>query len=66
MDYLINYPASLFLCTFYLNELLLRLLPKDDPYPEVFADYQAALQALQGPADEIAPITRLRNVCSII
>jgi DNA repair protein RecO (recombination protein O) len=35
------------LCAFYLNELLLRLLARDDPYPEIFADYQAALQGLE-------------------
>lgn len=37
------------LCAFYLNELLLRLLPRDDPYPEIFADYQTALQGLEQP-----------------
>lgn len=35
------------LCAFYLNELLLRLLARDDPYPEIFADYQTALQGLE-------------------
>lgn len=39
------------LCAFYLNELLLRLLPRDDPYPEIFADYQAALQGLEQQAN---------------
>ncbi len=34
------------LCAFYLNELLLRLLPKEDAYPEIFIDYQMALQKL--------------------
>lgn len=34
------------LCAFYLNELLLRLLSCDDPYPEIFIEYQAALQAM--------------------
>jgi DNA repair protein RecO (recombination protein O) len=27
------------LCAFYLNELLVRLLPRDDPHPEVFDTY---------------------------
>lgn len=35
------------LCAFYLNELLLRLLARDDPYPGIFADYQATLQSLE-------------------
>jgi len=34
------------ICGFYLNELLVRLLPRDDPHPQLFADYQATLQAL--------------------
>ncbi len=42
-------------CAFYLNELLLRLLPRDDPYPEIFADYQTALQALE-PSDSNVPV----------
>ncbi len=31
---------------FYLNELLLRLLRRHDPHPEVYADYAATLAAL--------------------
>ena len=34
------------ICAFYLNELLLRLLPRDDPHERLFAYYQEALQAL--------------------
>ncbi len=34
------------LCAFYLNELLLRLVPHEDPYPNIFADYENALTAL--------------------
>lgn len=33
-------------CGFYLNELLVRLLPAQDPQPGVFALYEAALQGL--------------------
>lgn len=36
------------ICGFYLNELLVRLLPREDPHPGVFAAYQAALAALPG------------------
>jgi DNA repair protein RecO (recombination protein O) len=34
------------LCGFYLNELLLRLLPREDPHEALFADYRRALQQL--------------------
>ena len=34
------------LCGFYLNELLLKLLPRDDPHEQLFTYYQEALQAL--------------------
>lgn len=30
----------------YVNELMLRLLPRDDPHPELYPDYEAVLQAL--------------------
>ena len=34
------------MCGFYLNELLLKLLAREDPHPSLFEDYAAALQAL--------------------
>ncbi len=34
------------LCGFYLNELLLKLLPRDDPHERLFAYYQETLLAL--------------------
>jgi DNA repair protein RecO (recombination protein O) len=34
------------LCGFYLNELLMRLLERDDPFPQLFNDYTDALQQL--------------------
>src|SRR4051812_36280755 len=34
------------LCGYYLNELLLRLLPREDPHERLFARYQEALAAL--------------------
>lgn len=37
---------------FYLNELLMRLLHRHDPHPELFKHYQAALLNLYGQADE--------------
>ena len=43
---------------FYLNELLLKLLPRGDAHPELFADYRDALAGLgaNGAAD---PVLRL-------
>ncbi len=35
--------GSALLCGFYLNELLLKLLPREDPHPQLFRDYEAAL-----------------------
>ena len=36
---------------FYVNELLMRLLPKEDPQTHLFAYYQALLEALQQQDD---------------
>ena len=35
-------------CGFYLNELLLKLLPREDPHPQLFDDYEQALVDLAG------------------
>ena len=42
---------------FYVNELLMRLLPQDDPNPALFADYVQCLDQLQ--QDCIAPGLRI-------
>lgn len=34
------------ICGFYLNELMLRLLPREDPHDALFDHYEAALRAL--------------------
>jgi len=41
------------LCAFYLNELLVRLLPRDDPHPALFDAYAQAVLALsfEGPPE---------------
>ena len=36
------------MCGFYLNELLLRLLPREDPHESLFKSYHQALAALSG------------------
>lgn len=45
------------LCAFYLNELLLKLVPREDPHPALYADYVAALEALAA-GHEQAPLLR--------
>ena len=45
------------LCGFYLNELLLRLLPREDPHEVLFDHYAAALNRL-ATEQEQAPILR--------
>jgi DNA repair protein RecO (recombination protein O) len=49
--------GSALLCGFYLNELLLKLLPRDDAHPRLFEDYEAALRDLASGADQ-APVLR--------
>jgi DNA repair protein RecO (recombination protein O) len=38
--------GSALVCGFYLNELLLKLLPREDPHPRLFAHYETALADL--------------------
>ena len=45
------------MCGFYLNELLLRLLPREDAHDALFARYADALRDL-GAAGESAPVLR--------
>lgn len=45
-------------CGFYLNELLIRLLHPQDPYPFVFSGYQETLQALSENPKEVEPVLR--------
>src|SRR6476660_1356172 len=45
------------LCGFYLNELLLKLLPREDPHPLLWRAYEAALTRLAAGHPQ-APILR--------
>lgn len=49
--------GSALLCGFYLNELLLKLLPREDPHPKLFEQYEAALFRLASGAEQ-APVLR--------
>jgi DNA repair protein RecO (recombination protein O) len=49
--------GSALLCGFYLNELLLKLLPREDPHPQLYRAYDATLARLAGGAEQ-APVLR--------
>jgi DNA repair protein RecO (recombination protein O) len=49
--------GSALVCGFYLNELLLKLLPREDPHARLYASYEAALADLAAGRDE-APVLR--------
>ncbi|HET7587241.1 MAG TPA: DNA repair protein RecO [Gammaproteobacteria bacterium] len=44
--------GSRLLCGFYVNELLIRLLHRHDPHPDLFDDYARCLTGLAGAARE--------------
>ncbi len=46
------------ICGFYLNELLLKLLPRDDPHEHLFSVYEGTLSALAGGTDQPALLRR--------
>lgn len=46
------------ICGFYLNELLLKLLPRDDPHERLFAIYQDTLAALGKDEEREAVLRR--------
>jgi DNA repair protein RecO (recombination protein O) len=46
------------ICGFYLNELLLKLLPRDDPHEQLFAVYEDALRALVEGGEQAAVLRR--------
>ncbi len=46
------------ICGFYLNELLLKLLPRDDPHERLFTIYQEALAMLGGQHEKEAILRR--------
>ncbi len=49
------------LCGFYLNELLLKLLPREDPHAVLWSDYASALRALTEDPRAAAQAATLRR-----
>jgi DNA repair protein RecO (recombination protein O) len=49
------------LCGFYLNELLLKLLPREDAHEQLFLDYQAALGRLAVATEPSAVLRRFEK-----
>jgi DNA repair protein RecO (recombination protein O) len=50
------------ICGFYLNELLLKLLPREDPHESLFEAYAAALVQLPATQDHAAVLRRFERV----
>lgn len=50
-DGLLTLQGEALMCGFYLNELLLRLLPREDAHEQLFEYYQATLKALSKGVD---------------
>jgi DNA repair protein RecO (recombination protein O) len=55
---LTDLPGESLMCGFYLNELLLRLLPREDPHEQLFAYYQDTLKSLAKSASLAADLRR--------
>ncbi len=53
--------GSALMCGFYLNELLLKLLPREDPHPGLFEHYQQALRALSEGAAQPQVLRRFEK-----
>jgi DNA repair protein RecO (recombination protein O) len=55
-------PAGRLMSGFYLNELLLRLLPREEAQPGIFGAYSGTLEALAGPAGEQEALRRFEKL----
>ena len=49
------------LCGFYLNELLMKLLPREDAHEQLFCDYQGALARLAQEGEPAAVLRRFEK-----
>jgi DNA repair protein RecO (recombination protein O) len=50
--------GSALMCGFYLNELLLKLLAREDPHPQLYAAYEQALAQLAGGGEQATLLRR--------
>ena len=50
--------GSALMCGFYLNELLLKLLAREDPHPRLYAAYERALAELAAGGEQAALLRR--------
>lgn len=57
----VSLPPSRVLAGLYVNELLLRLLPRLDPHPALFAAYESLPAELAVAADEEPPLRRFEK-----
>ncbi|MEM9385807.1 MAG: DNA repair protein RecO [Pseudomonadota bacterium] len=53
-------PPAQLMAGFYVNELLLKLLQRQDPHPEVFDDYQVVIRSLASAGDDQSAARALR------
>lgn len=53
----VNLVGDALMCGFYVNELVLRLLHRDDPHPAVFQEYHGVLSAL-AQAENVETVLR--------
>ena len=53
--------GSALMCGFYLNELLLKLLPRDDPHPQLFLYYQQTLKRLAEGESQVVALRRFEK-----
>ena len=53
--------GSALLCGFYLNELLLKLVPREDPHPALWSEYENALAALTAQSAAVDQAAILRH-----
>ncbi|MDQ6618450.1 MAG: DNA repair protein RecO [Pseudomonadota bacterium] len=50
--------GSALMCGFYLNELLLKLLPREDPHSTLYDEYESTLHELAAGADQARALRR--------
>lgn len=50
--------GSALMCGFYVNELLLKLLPREDAHPELYVEYESTLRALAGGGEQANVLRR--------